>query len=72
MEINDRLNALVSPFFRNVRNAGLLLTAVGGLTIASHFAFFEIWGSPKECLPVAGMDLAAVSQATASGAETGE
>ena len=72
MKISDQLNALVSPFFRNVRGKGFFLSLVGGEPIASHFAFFEIWGSPKECLPVAGMDLAAVSQATASGAETGE
>lgn len=69
MKISDQLNALVSPFFRNVRKAGLLLTLVGSASIASKFVFSEILSSPGGYLPVAGMILAAVSQLTESGAE---
>lgn len=72
MKISDQLNALVSPFFRNVRKAGLLLTVVGSASIASKFVFSEILGSPGGYLPVAGMVLAAVSQASATGAESRE
>jgi len=72
MKISDQLNALVSPFFRNVRGKGFFLSLVGGEPIASHFAFFEILGSPKVYLPVAGRVLASVSQTTASGAEAQE
>ncbi|MGM0621310.1 MAG: hypothetical protein ACQETJ_09725 [Bacteroidota bacterium] len=55
-----------------MRKARLLSTAVGGASIASHFGFSEILGSPGGYLPVAGMVLAAVSQASATGAEARE
>ena len=73
MEISERLNPLVvSPFFRNVRETGLLIRGVGDTSVALHFAFSEILGSPEGYLPVAGRVLASVSQTTASGAEAQE
>jgi len=64
MKITERLNSPTPPFFKKVRNIGLILTGISaaliGLPIALPVVIIQIAGY----LAVAGSVMSGVSQAT--------
>ncbi|MGO4294388.1 hypothetical protein [Chitinophaga sp. RAB17] len=63
MELIQRLVAPTPPFFKKVRNIGLILTALAAAVIGLLIQLPEIVGNAAGVLAVAGSIMTGVSQA---------
>jgi hypothetical protein len=63
MELIQRLVAPTPPFFKKVRNIGLILTALAATVIGLPIQLPEIVGNVAGVLAVAGSIMTGVSQA---------
>ena len=70
MTVQQRLAAPTPPFFKKIRNAGLLLAALSGTILGAPVALPAVIIKIAGYLAVAGSVASAVSQA-ATGAEPG-
>lgn len=70
MSIINRMKAPTPKFFRKLRNAGLVLAAVGGTIITAPVSLPAAIVTIGGYLAVAGSVIGAISQATIKGEDT--
>lgn len=63
MNIGERLASPTPPFFKKVRNIGLILTAISAAVLGLPVALHEVVVQVAEYLAVAGSVMTGVSQA---------
>lgn len=68
----ERSKADTPPFFKKLRLAGLIITAVGGAVVAAPLALPAVVVSIASYLVVAGSVVSAVSQVTMKNGKRGE
>ena len=64
LSIVERVQGPTPPFFKKLRNAGLLLTAISGALLATPIGVPALLAKVAGYLAVAGAVVTAVSQAT--------